>query len=145
MKIVVQVAENAKLYIANNVYNEIVFGALLLVSFKEGDTKKEVEKLADKVIKMRIFSDLSGKTNLSIKDVGGTFLSVSQFTLYGDFKGLRPSFTSVLKREEGEVLYNYFNSLLAKEVETKTGVFGADMKITFTNVGPSTYILTSDE
>lgn len=145
MRIVAQIARNATLTVRNKVVSQLDYGLFLLVSFKVGDSLDDVRELADKVRKMRIFPDENGKTNLNINDAKGHILSVSQFTLYGEFKGRRPSFTKVLKGSESSELFTAFNRELAKGVSVETGIFGADMDITFTNVGPVTYILESHE
>ncbi|MDY0214100.1 MAG: D-aminoacyl-tRNA deacylase [Bacilli bacterium] len=141
MKIVAQIVKDAKLYIDDSLYSEIPYGLLLLVSFKVGDTKEDALLMADKVLKMRIFPDESQKTNLNISDINGEILSVSQFTIYGEFKGRRPSFTNVLPGAQSKELYDIFNKALNEVITVKTGVFGAMMNISFTNVGPVTYIL----
>lgn len=145
MRIVAQIVKNAKLEINNEVYASVDYGLLLLVSFTLSDDKEVVKKMAEKIALMRIFPDENGKTNLNINQVNGEVLSVSQFTLYGEFNSRRPSFTKVLGGKESSELYDYFNVELGNYVKVSTGVFGADMNITFTNVGPVTYLLDSDE
>ncbi|MGI6734926.1 MAG: D-aminoacyl-tRNA deacylase [Bacilli bacterium] len=145
MRIVAQIVKNAKLEINNEVYTSVDYGLLLLVSFTLSDDKEVVKKMAEKIALMRIFPDENGKTNLNINQVNGEVLSVSQFTLYGEFNSRRPSFTKVLGGKESSELYDYFNAELDNYVKVSTGVFGADMNITFTNVGPVTYLLDSDE
>lgn len=145
MRIIAQIVRDATLRINKEVYSEIHYGLFLLVSFAVGDNAETAINMADKVIKMRIFPDREGKTNLNIATVGGEILSVSQFTLYGDFKGRRPSFTKVLPGAQSRELYDIFNEALRREANVKTGLFGEMMDITFTNVGPATYWLESDE
>ena len=147
MKIVLQVVKNASVIIEEKIYSSIEKGYLLLVSFKEGDNEETAEKMAQKIVKLRVFLDENGKTNLSLADVNGSILSVSQFTIYADLhKGNRPSYVTCLKGELASPLYDYFNSCLKKlNVETKTGVFGADMKVNLVNDGPYTLVLDSDE
>lgn len=145
MRVVAQIVRNATLTINQKVYSEIHYGLFLLVSFTFGDSAETAEKMADKVMKMRVFPDSEGKTNLDIMAVGGEILSVSQFTLYGDFKGRRPSFTRVLPGAQSRELYDIFNKALSQSLKVKTGVFGEMMDINFTNVGPATYLLESDE
>ena len=136
MKIVLQVVKNASVIIEEKLYSSIGKGYLLLVSFKEGDNEEIAEKMAQKIVKLRVFLDENGKTNLSLADVNGSILSVSQFTIYADLhKGNRPSYVTCLKGELASPLY----------VETKTGVFGADMKVNLVNDGPYTLVLDSDE
>ena len=116
---------------------------MLLVGFGLDDTIENVKKMALKVTNLRIFPDSNDKLNLSIKDVGGKILSISQFTLYGDAKkGNRPSFTNALK-DGAKELYLAFNEILRKEYNliVEEGIFGADMNVTITNVGPTTILL----
>nr|MCR4562824.1 D-tyrosyl-tRNA(Tyr) deacylase [Bacilli bacterium] len=130
MRVLVQEVLKAKVSIEGKEFSSIARGLLLFVSFTEGDDGFIVGKMAEKVTKLRIFPDENGKTNLSLKDVGGEILSVSQFTLYASLKeGNRPSFVNCLRGEAAISLYEKFN----KELENlgnvvKTGVFGADMK-----------------
>lgn len=145
MKIVAQIVKDATLTINEVPYSNITKGLLLLVSFKVGDTQDDALLMADNILKMRIFPDEDGKTNLSIIDIKGEILSVSQFTLYGEFKGRRPSFTKVLPGSESKALYDIFNAALKEMVTVKTGVFGENMNISFTNVGPVTYIIENEE
>lgn len=148
MRILVQSCLDAKLEINNNVFSSIERGYLLLVSFKPGDNELIIDKMIAKLLKMRIFLDEFGKSNLSIKDIDGEIMSVSQFTLYGSLKdGNRPSFTNSLKFDEANKLYKLFNNKLeaAFEKNIATGQFGADMKIHFTNDGPYTIMLDSME
>lgn len=148
MKIVCQNVVNSSLFIDNKEYSSINKGYLLLVSFTNGDNHELVEKMAKKLINMRVFQDSEGKTNLSILDVKGEILSVSQFTLYADLeKGNRPSFVNYcLNPKDASELYDYFNHELEKyNVNVKTGVFGEDMQIHLINDGPFTIILDSKE
>ena len=147
MKIIIQRVKNASCTIDNKIYSEINHGYLLLVGFTQNDDIKLVEKLANKLVNLRIFNDINDKMNLSIKDVGGTILSISQFTLYANSKkGNRPSFIEALKPDEANQLYNYFNDYMRKlGLTVKTGVFGEDMKIDLLNDGPVTIILDSKE
>lgn len=113
------------------------------MGFGLNDTRENAEKMAKKVSKLRVFEDDNGKMNLDIHQVGGSILSISQFTLLADpSSGNRPSFTGAMKGEESSKLYDYFNEELRKEgLVVKTGVFGADMKIDLINDGPVTIIL----
>ena len=116
---------------------------MLLVGFGLDDTIENVKKMALKVANLRIFPDSEDKLNLSIKDVGGKILSISQFTLYADSrKGNRPSFCNALK-DGAKELYLKFNEILRNEYNliVEEGIFGADMNVTFTNVGPTTILL----
>ena len=147
MKIVLQVVKSASVKIDEKLVSSIDKGYLLLVSFTQGDTKEIIEKMAQKISKLRVFLDENGKTNLSIFDVGGSVLSVSQFTLYANLKkGNRPSYVEALKGEESILLYQMFNNELKKCIlDVKEGVFGADMKVELVNDGPYTLVLDSKE
>ena len=139
MKVVVQRVKKSSVVVDNNVVGKIDKGLLVLVGFTEGDSINEIKWMVNKLVNLRIFDDDAGVMNLSVKDVGGAILSVSQFTLYGDAKkGNRPTYIKALGGEEATVLYDKFNELLKKEVEVQTGVFGAEMEISFTNMGPCT-------
>lgn len=143
MKVVVQRVNDAKVEVDNRITGQIDNGLLLLVGFTEGDSSKEIEHLANKVVNLRIFDDENGVMNKSLKDVNGQILSVSQFTLYADTrKGNRPSYINALGGEKATVLYDEFNTKLRDlGVVVETGIFGADMKVSFTNDGPVTIIL----
>ena len=145
MKIIIQRVKHASCEINKQIYNNIKHGYLLLVGFTNNDTKEIVDKLVNKMIKLRIFNDDNDKMNLSIKDVNGSVLSISQFTLYADSKkGNRPSFTEALNPTEAIKLYDYFNDCIKNEnIDIKTGIFGEDMKIELLNDGPVTIILDS--
>lgn len=146
MKVVVQRCNEASLKIKDKVYSSIGPGMVLLVGFTNGDTINEIKYLVNKIVNLRIFDDECGIMNKSIKDVGGSILSVSQFTLYADTKkGNRPSYINALNGNEATVLYDLFNKLLEEEnVEVKTGVFGEDMKVSLENNGPVTIILEKE-
>ena len=121
-------------------------GYMALVGFDNSDTKEVVEKMANKISKLRVFEDENGKMNLSIADIKGSILSISQFTLYANSrKGNRPSFIDAAKPDVAIPLYDYFNEYMNTLVPTKTGEFGADMKIELLNDGPVTIILDSKE
>ena len=143
MKIVLQVVNNASVKINEKVVGEIEKGYLLLVGVFNGDNEENVIKMADKISKLRVFSDENGKTNLSLSDVRGSILSVSQFTLCADTnKGNRPSFVNSASREVAVKLYNLFNDELRKKgFVVETGEFGADMKVSLVNDGPFTLVL----
>ena len=147
MRVILQVVKNAKCVIDNCIHSSIDKGFLLFVGFTEGDNEEIIRKMVEKILKLRIFLDENGKTNLSLKEVNGEILSISQFTLYADVKkGNRPSFISALKGEESSRLYDFFNSELKKsEFKISTGIFGADMKIELINDGPFTLFLDSKE
>ena len=143
MKIVLQRVKQASVSISNEVYSSIGKGYLILIGIEKGDTKEIIEKYADKIIKLRIFPDENDKMNLSINDVNGSILVVSQFTLAGNCeKGTRPSFDNSAQPDEANKLYEYFTGLLRASVkEVKTGVFGAMMEVSLINDGPVTFIL----
>lgn len=147
MKIVLQEVVKASVEIDGKIYSSIGNGYLLLVSFTNDDNKEIIDKMIEKVIKLRIFLDENGKTNLSLKDVGGEILSVSQFTIYADIhKGNRPSYVNCLRPDEATLLYDYFNEKIATYgFPVKTGVFGADMKVHLINDGPYTLVIDSKE
>lgn len=144
MRVVIQRVKEVKCIINNEVYQAINEGFLLLVGFTEGDDVEILPYFVKKITKMRIFSDNLGKLNLSITDIRGKILSISQFTLYAwPYNGNRPSFTKALEYKKASSLYDKFNELLNAEVETKTGIFGADMQIELINDGPVTILLDS--
>lgn len=142
MRIVVQRAKNASITVDNKVVGQIDNGLLLLVGFTQDDTYEKINYMINKVINLRIFDDNNGIMNLSVKDIGGSILSVSQFTLYGDAsKGNRPSYIKALNGEEAIKLYDYFNTELSKVIHVEKGIFGADMKVNLLNDGPITILL----
>lgn len=145
MKIVLQRVKKASVTVEEKIVGEINEGLLLLVGITHDDTIKDAEFLADKIVNLRIFEDDEGKMNLSLKDVGGQILSVSQFTLYGDArKGRRPNFMAAAKPDIAEPLYEKFNEILRqKGVQVETGIFGAMMEVSLINDGPVTLILES--
>ncbi|MDE7161704.1 MAG: D-tyrosyl-tRNA(Tyr) deacylase [Anaeroplasmataceae bacterium] len=147
MRVIVQRAFHAKCIVDQSITGEIESGYMLLVGFTHTDSLVEIQHLAKKVIGLRIFEDEMGKLNRSIIDVNGQILAISQFTLYGDArKGNRPSFTQVMPYEKANQLFLQFvEELKHYGVVVQTGVFGADMQIEFTNVGPTTIILDSKE
>lgn len=146
MRVVVQRVKKASVTIENKLYSQIGQGYMLLVGFGQNDDEKIVEQMADKVLNLRVCDDENGKMNLSIKDVGGDILSVSQFTLYADAsRGRRPSFTDACPPQRATVLYDYFNEQLKKsELNIKTGIFQTEMDVDLINSGPITIILDSD-
>lgn len=146
MRVVVQRVKHASVTIDNQVFNSIEKGFLLLVGITDDDTEEVVDKIANKVVDLRIFDDSDGKMNLGIEEVSGEILSISQFTLYGDCKkGRRPSFIKAARPEIANPLYERFNEVMAKRVAVKPGVFGAEMLIDLCNDGPITMILDSKE
>ncbi|AZV44536.1 D-aminoacyl-tRNA deacylase [Peribacillus asahii] len=145
MRVVLQRSKAAKVVVAGETIGEIESGLVLLVGVTHGDTAEDAAYLAEKIVNLRIFEDENGKMNHSVLDVGGSILSVSQFTLYGDCrKGRRPNFMDAARPEEAEVLYERFNEEIRKRgVRTETGQFGAMMDVQLTNDGPVTLILES--
>lgn len=145
MKVVLQRVSKAKVTVENEVVGAIGKGLMLLVGVGQEDTEQDLIWMADKLAGLRIFEDDGGKMNLSIEDVGGDVLSVSQFTLYGDCrKGRRPNFMGAARPELAEALYDKFNGLLrARGLRVETGRFGAMMDVSLVNDGPVTLILES--
>ena len=145
MKAVVQRVKQTKLKVDGALVSEIPFGLTVFLSVKSGDSEKDGEYLAKKIAALRIFEDENGKMNLSVKEVGGEILLISQFTLYGDAsKGNRPSFSLAERPERANELYEYTLSALKNQgVIVKKGVFGADMQIEQHNDGPVTILLES--
>ena len=145
MKAVIQRVTRASVTVDGEVTGEIGKGFLVLLGVMDGDTEAEMKLLAKKVAEIRIFEDENGKMNLSVKDVGGEVLLVSQFTLYGDAShGNRPSFTLAARPEIAEPLYEYtLKELRSYGITVKKGVFGADMQIAQHNDGPVTMLLES--
>ena len=140
MRVVLQVVKNASVSIDEQIYSQINEGFLLLVGFTNGDTIEEVKHLAKKCVNLRIFPDEDDVMNKSLLDFGGDILSISQFTLYGDAKkGNRPSYINAMKNDEAIPLYDAFNEeLRTYGVKVETGIFGADMEVALTNIGPTT-------
>lgn len=143
MKLVIQRVKNASVEVEEKIVGEIEKGFLVLVGIKTGDTKEQADYLVKKVCNLRIFTDGNNKMNLSLKDVNGKLLIVSQFTLYGNCNdGNRPSFIEAAKPEEAIPLYEYFcNECAKKGIEVEKGIFGADMKVKLLNDGPVTIVI----
>ena len=142
MKIIVQRVKQAQVSIEGQVYSQIKQGLLLLVGVGPEDQAEDLDYAVKKLGNMRIFSDAEGKMNLSVKDIKGEILSISQFTLFADTKkGNRPAFTGAAKPDMAEAFYQDLNRKLAKEIPVETGVFGADMQVELINDGPVTIIL----
>ncbi len=142
MKLVAQKVSGASLKVDGKLVSEIGRGLVVYFGVKVGDTQAQAERCAEKIAALRVFPDEAGKMNLSVSDVKGEVLFVSQFTLYGDArKGNRPSFTEAERPERAAELYEFAaEKLLARGVPVKKGVFGADMQITQTNEGPVTIV-----
>lgn len=145
MRAVVQRVKQTTLSVDGTLISSIPFGLCVFLGVTHDDQKKDADFLMKKIAALRIFEDENGKMNLSVKDVGGEVLLVSQFTLYGDAShGNRPSFTAAARPETAQPLYDYAAKALADlGVPVKTGVFGADMKISQLNDGPVTILLES--
>ena len=143
MRVVIQRVNKAQVAIDNEVVGKIKRGFLLLVGLRDGDELEQVKKAADKIAKMRIFEDKDGKTNLSLKDVNGEILSVSQFTLLANTKkGNRPSFVEAMRPSKSKQLWEDFNHELEdKGFHVEKGEFGADMQVSLENDGPFTIVL----
>lgn len=142
MRVLVQKCRNASVSVSGKIVGRCDFGLMLLVGFTEGDDSSNIFYLVNKVLKLRIFEDENGVMNRSVMDVDGSILSVSQFTLYGDTsKGNRPSYIKALNGERAKELYDSFNQELSKSISVQTGEFGADMEVSFINLGPTTILL----
>ncbi|MGA9224975.1 MAG: D-aminoacyl-tRNA deacylase [Mesobacillus sp.] len=145
MRLVVQRSKEAKVTVDGEVTGSIVKGFVVLVGVTHEDKVEDAAFLAEKVANLRVFEDEAGKMNLSLLDVGGEILSVSQFTLYGDCrKGRRPNFMNAAKPDQALSIYEAFNRFLnEKGIKVETGVFGAMMDVQLTNDGPVTLIIDS--
>lgn len=143
MRVVVQRVSSAQVIVDNHIVGKINQGLMLLIGITHTDTPEVISWMAQKISKLRIFNDNNDKMNLSIKDVGGEILAISQFTLYGEAeKSNRPSFTTAAKPELANALYEQFKQELTKlDIKVEAGIFGADMQVTLTNDGPVTIIL----
>ena len=145
MRVLVQRSLKSSVKVDNKVIGKIDSGLVLLVGFTHDDTIEDIKYLAKKVVNLRIFDDENGVMNKSITDVGGSILSISQFTLYADSsKGNRPSYVGAMKGDNALELYNLFNEeLRSYGFQVATGKFGADMEVNITNIGPTTIWLES--
>ena len=143
MKLVIQRVEHAEVKVDGAAVGSVGRGFLVLIGVAKGDNEKQAQKLAKKMLGLRIFPDERGKINLSLSDVGGGLLVVSQFTLYADCRrGYRPGFEAAAEPAEAERLYEYFVGLCREGCpRVETGVFGAHMEVSLTNQGPFTIIL----
>ena len=147
MRFVIQRVTHAKVTVNETITGAIDKGFLVLIGVSETDTKEIADKMIKKLVGMRIFEDENGKTNLSLTDVGGSLLLVSQFTLYADCKkGNRPSFTKAGNPVMAQEMYEYIISQCKQQIENvQAGIFGADMKVELLNDGPFTILLDSEE
>ena len=142
MRVLVQRALSSSVTVDNEVIGRIDKGAVLLVGFTEGDNSDTIEYMVNKVLNLRIYDDSNGVMNKSILDVGGSILSISQFTLYANSKkGNRPSYINALNGEKAISLYEEFNNKLSRYICVETGKFGADMLVDIKNDGPVTIML----
>lgn len=143
MKIVIQKVKSANVVVDNQIEGKIEQGYLLLVGIEETDTIEDINRAADKIFNIRLFEDVDDKINLSISDVGGAVLSISQFTLAADIrKGNRPSFSKAMRQEEANRLYELFNERLRNHgLTVETGVFQTHMNVNLDNDGPVTIIM----
>jgi D-tyrosyl-tRNA(Tyr) deacylase len=144
VKIVLQRISTASVYVEGEIIGTTGRGLLLLVGADSGDDEGKADYLADKILGLRIFEDNDGKMNRSVIDIGGEIMAVSQFTLSADIaKGRRPSFSTAMKPDEAEKLFDYFvNSIKNSGLKVKTGKFGAKMEINLVNEGPVTFVLS---
>lgn len=147
MKFVIQRVSQAEVVVEEQSVGKIDQGLMVLVSICNSDTKEIADKLINKLIHLRIFEDENGKSNLSVQDIHGNLLIISQFTLYADCKhGNRPSFINAGKPDQANALYEYFLSQCRKEIPVvEQGIFGAHMMVSLINDGPFTIVLDSDE
>ncbi len=143
MKLVIQRCDSASVSVSGKAAGQIGKGLLVLLGIGREDSEADCERLAAKLTGLRIFADENGKTNLSLRDVGGSLLVISQFTLYADTrKGHRPNFLQAKEPEEAKRLYEYFTEMCRREIpDVQTGEFGAEMKVSLVNDGPFTIIL----
>lgn len=143
MRALVQRVNYAKVEVDGKIVGKINNGLLLFVGFTEKDSSKEIDWMINRIVNLRIYEDENGVMNKSLKEVGGSILSVSQFTLYADASnGNRPSYIKALKGEKAILLYNEFNEKLSNTgIHIETGIFGADMKVSLLNDGPISIIL----
>lgn len=144
MRAIIQRVQKANCIVDNHLISEISQGCMILVGFTKTDTLDVIKKMIHKIIHLRIFEDDVGKMNLSIQDIKGEILSISQFTLYANpYNGNRPSFVDALEAKQALILYEAFNAELSTilKKEVKVGVFGADMKLNITCDGPVTITL----
>ena len=142
MRVLVQRCDKASVSVDNKIVGSIEKGMMILVGFTQTDTSENIDYMVEKLLNLRIYDDEFGVMNKSILDVGGSILSVSQFTLYADTrKGRRPSYVNALNGEKSILLYNEFNHKLKQNIHVETGIFGAEMKVELTNDGPVTIML----
>ena len=145
MRAVIQRIERAAVSVSGETVGSVKKGLLIFLGVGKGDDEQDIKYIADKALALRIFEDGDGKMNLSVTDIGGELLVISQFTLYGDCrKGRRPSFDTAMPPKDANVMYERFVEYIKKSgLKTETGVFGADMRVELVNDGPVTINLDS--
>lgn len=145
MKVVIQRVSEAKVEVNKEIVGQIAAGLILLIGIDEEDTETDAEWLAQKILNLRIFGDEEGKLNLSVLDIKGEILCISQFTLIADYKkGNRPSFIKAARPESAIPLFTHFKELLSQSnLKIESGIFGADMKVNLVNDGPVTIVMDS--
>ncbi len=145
MRVVIQRVTEANVKVEGEIVGEVKQGLMLLVGIQEEDTKTDVDWLVQKILNLRIFGDEEGKLNLSVQDIKGEILCISQFTLIADYKkGNRPSFIKAAKPDQAIPLFEYFKAEISKSgLKTEAGIFGADMKVSLLNDGPVTILMDS--
>lgn len=142
MRCVIQKVTSSSVLVDGNIVGEIGLGLNVLVGFTDTDTLDDISYMVRKIVNLRIFEDENDVMNKSVKDVGGQILAISQFTLYGDTrKGNRPSYIKALAGDKAKPMYDKFCELLNEEIPTHKGIFGADMKVSIANDGPTTIII----
>jgi D-aminoacyl-tRNA deacylase len=145
VRAVLQRVSSASVTVDGKIVGEIGAGLLILICAMQGDTEAQADQLATKIAKLRIFKDDAGKMNLSIKDIQGSALIVSQFTLAAELRGNRPGFSTAASPDVGKRLYDYFTTRIAAEgIPVANGIFGADMAVSLVNDGPVTIWMDSD-
>jgi D-tyrosyl-tRNA(Tyr) deacylase len=145
MKVIIQRVSESHVKVDGNIVGEIGKGLMLLVGIDENDTETDADWLVQKILNLRIFGDEDGKLNLSVQDIKGEILCISQFTLIADYKkGNRPSFIKAAKPDKAIPLFDYFKQEISKSgLKTESGIFGADMKVSLINDGPVTIVMDS--
>jgi len=145
MRVVIQRVSEAHVKVDGNIVGEIHKGFMLLIGVDENDEKSDADWLVQKILNLRVFGDENDKLNLSIQDIKGEILCISQFTLIADYKkGNRPSFIKAAKPDKAIPLFEYFKEQISKSgLKTESGIFGADMKVSLVNDGPVTILMDS--
>ena len=142
MRVIVQRSKDSYVDVDGKTTGRINYGMVILVGFTQSDNEVVIDKMINKILKLRIFDDLNGVMNLDITQVKGEVLSISQFTLYANTKkGNRPSYIDALNGEESVKLYDMFNKKLSEQIHVETGIFGADMDVHIRNDGPVTIMM----